>query len=128
DAYLNEMGITSPLFPNESCPQGDCGILSCNPAPGLNDDGTDVAAFADFMTFLGPPPRAPLASSDAEGEMRFEQIGCTDCHTTTLKTGPNAVAALSNVTFHPYSDFLLHDMGSLGDGIQQNAATGTQMR
>ena len=31
DAYLNEMGITSPQFPNENCPQGDCGALSCNP-------------------------------------------------------------------------------------------------
>lgn len=45
-----------------------------------------------------------------------------------LRTGPNAVAALNNVTFHPFSDFLLHDMGSLGDGIQQNHATGRLMR
>jgi len=30
--------------------------------------------------------------------------------------------------FHPYSDFLLHDMGSLGDGITQNRATGWLMR
>jgi len=46
----------------------------------------------------------------------------------TLRTGPNAVGALDRVTFHPYSDFLLHDMGSLGDGITQNQATGRLMR
>jgi CxxC motif-containing protein (DUF1111 family) len=38
------------------------------------------------------------------------------------------VTALHYVAFHPYSDFLLHDMGSLGDGITQNRATGRLMR
>jgi CxxC motif-containing protein (DUF1111 family) len=36
--------------------------------------------------------------------------------------------ALSNITFHPFGDFLLHDMGALGDGIQDAAATPTMMR
>ena len=30
DAYLNEMGITSPFFPEENCPQGDCSLLRCD--------------------------------------------------------------------------------------------------
>jgi CxxC motif-containing protein (DUF1111 family) len=38
------------------------------------------------------------------------------------------VASLSEATFHPYSDFLLHDMGSLGDGIVQGAALGSELR
>src|SRR5205823_1907120 len=59
DAYINEMGISNPEFPNESCPQGDCSLLAGNPAPGLNDDGGDVVAFTDFMSFLAPPPRGP---------------------------------------------------------------------
>jgi len=128
DAYINEMGVTSPEFPDEVCPQGDCALLACNPAPGLNDDGTDVRAFADFMTMLAPPPRAPSTPQAQEGEVRFGKIGCTNCHAPTLTTGASPIAALANVTFHPYSDFLLHDMGSLGDGIQQNAATGALMR
>ena len=45
-----------------------------------------------------------------------------------MQTGPNAVAALNEVTFFPYSDFLVHDMGSLNDGIAQPPATGQQMR
>jgi len=128
DAYLNEMGITNPTFPDESCPQGDCAALSCNPVPALNDDGDDVTHFADFMRLLAPPPRGTLAPSDTEGENRFGQIGCTNCHTPQLQTGPSPIGALANKTFAPYSDFLLHDMSSLGDGIQQNTATGRLMR
>ena len=45
-----------------------------------------------------------------------------------LTTGPSAIAALNNVTFAPFSDFLLHDMGALGDGIEQNMAGGREMK
>jgi CxxC motif-containing protein (DUF1111 family) len=128
DAYINEMGITNPQFPDENCPGGDCDSLSCNPMPGVNDDGSGVQAFADFMTFLAPPPRGPINGAALLGERRFGDLGCENCHTATLRTGRNAVAALDRVTFHPYSDFLLHDMGSLGDGITQNRATGRLMR
>jgi CxxC motif-containing protein (DUF1111 family) len=128
DAYLNEMGITNPEFPDESCPQGNCDLLKCNPVPALNDDGGDVAAFTDFMTFLAPPPRGPINDDVKNGEKTFDKIGCNGCHVDTLTTGASASAALDHVTFHPYSDFLLHDMDSLGDGIQQNRATGRLMR
>jgi CxxC motif-containing protein (DUF1111 family) len=128
DAYLNEMGITSPEFPNENCPQGDCASLSCNPDPGLNDDGTDVQEFADFMTYLAPPPRGPINAQVLLGQVVFAGLGCAGCHVSNLTTGPNPVGALNKVTFHPYSDFLLHDMGTLGDGITQNLATGKLMR
>ena len=46
----------------------------------------------------------------------------------TLVTGPSQVAALRFRTFQPFSDFLLHDMGSLGDGIEQGLASGREMR
>ena len=129
DAYLNEMGITSPLFPNENCPQGRCSDLAFNPVPALNDaDGADVLAFASFMMFLAPPPRAPQTAQTLAGERVFNSIGCAVCHMPTLVTGPNAVGALDGVEYHPYSDFLLHDMGSLGDGIVQGDASGKQMR
>jgi len=128
DAYLNEIGITNPIFPDESCPQGDCTLLAGNPVPGLNDDGTGVERFNDFMTFLAPPPRGPQNFFTEYGNIVASVIGCLDCHVQTLQTGPNAVAALDQVAYHPFSDFLLHDMGSLGDGITQNGATGQQMR
>lgn len=125
DAYLNEMGITNPLFRSENCPQGDCDTLSYNPRPDLNDDGEDLAKLADFMTFLAPP--RPLPRS-VRGETVAARIGCFDCHVPTLVTAPNAVAALSRKPLHPFSDFLLHDMGALGDGIVQGAAGAREMR
>src|SRR4051812_12297617 len=118
DAYLNEMGITSPLFPSESCPQGSCDALAFNPDPALNDEsGEDVLAFANFMSFLAAPPRGPQSDRTRAGERVFASIGCAVCHTPTLVTGPAAVKALDRVEYHPFSDFLLHDMGLLGDGI-----------
>jgi CxxC motif-containing protein (DUF1111 family) len=128
DAYLNEMGVTSPEFPDENCPGGDCDSLSCNPLPGMNDDGSGVEAFADFMTFLAPPPRGPITASALGGELVFKSLGCAGCHRQTIRTGPNAIAALNKVYYQPYSDFLLHDMGALSDGVTQNKATGKMMR
>jgi CxxC motif-containing protein (DUF1111 family) len=128
DAYLNEMGITNPDFPNENCPGGDCSLLACNPLPTLNDDGSGVTAFADFMTLLAPPPRKAFTSQAFAGRVVFSLVGCTHCHWATFRTGKSPVDSLSHVTFHPYSDFLLHDMGSLGDGIELGDASGREFR
>lgn len=130
DAYVNEMGITSAMFPDENCPQGDCASLTtCDPIPGaLEDDGSGVQAFANFMTFLAPPQRGPVNRQTLAGEVVFVKIGCANCHLPVLRTGSSSVAALDRVTLQPYSDFLLHDMGSLGDGIEQGQATGRDMR
>src|SRR2546426_1262088 len=130
DAYLNEMGITNPAFPDESCPQGDCGLVPHNPLPSPppNDDGSGVKKFTDFMTLLAPPPRGALSLQGLEGSGVFALIGCANCHTPALVTGNSTVAALSGKVFQPFSDFLLHDMGGLGDGIVQGVATGRQIR
>jgi CxxC motif-containing protein (DUF1111 family) len=129
DAYLNEMGITSPFFPNEQCPSGDCALIAaCNPVADPEDDGEDVQAFDDFMTLLAPIPRGTITPSVAAGEGVFNRIGCEGCHVSTLTTGPSDIAALNQQPFHPYSDFLLHHMGTLGDGIEQGKAAGDEMR
>jgi CxxC motif-containing protein (DUF1111 family) len=128
EALVDEMGITNPEFPHERCPQGDCAALAFNPAPGLNDDGAAVAALTDFMTMLAAPPRGTIPSQVAVGEAVFRGLGCAACHLPDIETGPSAIAALDRAVFHPYSDFLLHDMGGLGDGIAQGDATGREMR
>ena len=128
DAYLNEMGITNPMFPNENCPNGDCKQLKWNPRPDLNDLGDGVAAFNNYMTMLGAPPRGLITTDVTAGEQVFAQIGCAGCHVATLHTGHSDIAALDNVPFHPYSDFLIHDMGALGDGIAMGQATGSEVR
>lgn len=134
DAYLNEMGITNRFFRAENAPNGNTALIArfntgviedaVDPATGKSD----MDAFADFMRFLAAPPRATMTQSARIGELMFGTIGCTGCHVPSYNTGPNAVAALSNQTVNLYSDLLLHDMGSLGDGIAQAAAQPREMR
>lgn len=128
DAYLNELGITNPLFPDESCPNGDCAELDYNPRPDLNDLGDGVVALKDFMIMLAPLNRGRVTDAEREGERIFERIGCGDCHVATLRTGRSDIPALDDHEYHPYSDFLLHDMGALGDGIEQGDAKGREIR
>ncbi|GDY20973.1 hypothetical protein LBMAG56_23190 [Verrucomicrobiota bacterium] len=135
DAYLNEMGITSRFFPKENAPNGNQVLLAlfdttqdpedeADPATGR----ADIDANADFMRFLGAPPRLPLSPSARAGEPLFAQIGCAVCHTPLMQTGPNRIAALDRKPVWLFSDLLLHDMGTLGDGIAQGAAKPREMR
>ena len=129
DAALNEMGITSPQFPSEICPGGNCSLLAFNPLAAMNDPaGKDVQRFTDFMLFLGPPPAAKATADVVAGAAVFESVGCTACHLPLIVTGANANPAFDRVAYHPYSDFLLHDMGSLGDGIVQGDGRPGEMR
>lgn len=138
DAYKEEMGITSKgwrrdkdgrLIDEENPPQGNAALLAHNPVPSPNEpDLEDVIAFADFMRFLAPPPRGPVNAMVTAGEKVFTNIGCANCHTPSLMTGNHPSPALSLKSFAPFSDFLIHDMGSLGDGIEQGTAKGTEMR
>ena len=135
DAYLNEMGVTSRLFPTENAPNGDAAKLAqydtiadpedeVDPATGKGD----IDAAADFMRFLGAPPQLALTTSASAGKTLFQQINCSVCHTPVMTTGANSIAALNKKQVWLYSDLLLHDMGSLGDGIAQGAAGATEMR
>ena len=48
--------------------------------------------------------------------------------TAQLESGLSSVAVLNHVSFHRFSDFLLHDRGSLSNGIEQRQASGREMR
>ena len=64
-----------------------------------------------------------------EGKQVFTNIGCDKCHTPELQTGEFPIAALSNKKFFPFSDFLLHDMGSeLDDGYTEGTALTSEWR
>jgi CxxC motif-containing protein (DUF1111 family) len=129
DAYLNEMGITNRLQPNEV-------TNLCNSASEPNDkpgpDGlSDIDRFARFVRATKAPARdAQLARSAAaqKGFALFEKVGCASCHVETMTTAPSGTKinggtfttppALGAMTFYPYGDFLMHDVGT-GDGILQ---------
>ncbi len=128
DAYLNEMGITSPLFPQENSSSGrDVSFgTRFDPVPDPEDDGIDVIAFANFMRSTKAPARGRITDEVRRGEQLFTQIGCATCHVASIRTARpgtringNAFTvppALGNKIIHPYSDFLVHDIGT-GDGI-----------
>ena len=127
DAYLNEMGITSSLFPDEVTKLCN-NVLEPNDRPGP-DGLADVDHFARFVRSLKAPPqdRAQIQTPGSRrGSELFDKIGCAVCHVRTLATAPPGAringgafvipAALGGKTFHPFSDFLMHDVGT-GDGI-----------
>jgi CxxC motif-containing protein (DUF1111 family) len=131
EAYLREMGITTPFFPNEEARFNNPANLARNPRPGLNDDGADVLAFGIYMDLLAPPTSNPPGSSSAIAQVNtgsniFSNIGCAVCHKPSWTTGSHSVAALSGKTIKPYSDWLLHDMGSSGDRIAQGTDSNAQ--
>ncbi len=130
DAYLNEMGVTSRLQPDEV-------TNLCNTASEPNDqpgpDGlSDIDHFARFMRASQAPPRdAQVAQTPKArlGAELFDKVGCDICHVPTLTTAPVGTKvnggtftippALGDKQFHPYGDFLLHNVGT-GDGIVQS--------
>jgi CxxC motif-containing protein (DUF1111 family) len=152
DAYLNEMGITNRFNLTENTSLGRfVGFGSgydtvadnqpCASAPGVNcgEDGTeDINQFAAFMRATKAPPRDPGLKNTADaiaGSNLFDQIGCNICHTRSITTAAvgtiinggafTVPAALGNKIIHPFSDFLLHDIGT-GDGIVQNGGQSTR--
>jgi CxxC motif-containing protein (DUF1111 family) len=156
DAYLNEQGITNRLNLTENTSLGRfVGFGSgfdpvpdnapCENIPNRNcgeDPEDDISIFAEFMRALKAPPRdaAVAATADSQaGAVLFNQVGCNICHVTSITTAPAGTVinggaftvptALGNKVIHPYSDFLLHNVGT-GDGIVQNGgqATANRMR
>ena len=144
-AYLNEQGITNRLATAETIPAGtgSGGRALCDDVPDntpcednpsvicAEDPENDIDQFARFMRASKAPSRDTrlAATADAQaGASLFDSIGCDICHIASLTTAPAGTlinggaftvpAALGNKIIHPYSDFLLHNVGT-GDGIAQ---------
>ena len=62
------------------------------------------------------------------GEIIVAQTGCAECHVASVTTGTAPEEALRDQRLKPFSDFLRHDMGALGDGIVQGSASATEIR
>ena len=129
DAYLNEMGITNRLRPTDVTT-----VLKTTKDPEDQPDGlglADIDHFAQFIRGTMVPPRdTVLAATPAalRGGELFRQVGCSVCHVDSITTAPAGTVidggmftvpeALGDKIIHPFSDFLLHDIGT-GDGIVQ---------
>jgi CxxC motif-containing protein (DUF1111 family) len=130
DAYLNEQGITSRLNPTDS-------TAVCKTTADPEDVDNDIDQFATFMRTTKAPPidATLLATPDAQaGQQIFFKIGCSTCHVASITTVPTGTVlnggtltvpdALGSKVIHPFSDFLLHNIGT-GDGIVQNGPQDT---
>ena len=133
-AYLFEMGITSPLQPREQTSLGRTVAFADTVADpedtgGEEGHGEDVEAFTRFMRSTKAPPRnSAMVLDDATdpGSLLFNSLQCSVCHVRSITTAPVGSvinggtfvvpAALGDKIIHPFSDFLLHDIGT-GDGI-----------
>jgi len=150
DAYRNEMGITTPLFPTEATSNGRS-VDRFDQGGKPNDTNEGIFLAANFIRSTKAPDRTPGSPDQGQkqprqaptprqatinqGEQVFVSTGCAICHTTTFVTAPagtpinggsySVPQALGSVTFHPYGDFLLHDVGT-GDGIVQNGGQSTR--
>lgn len=144
DAYLNEMGITSSFLPTENTSNGNSVAAFDTVADPEDAGNVDVALFALFMRSLKAPARGPGAEDGtngpvdqdiATGSSLFNAIGCAICHVRSITTSQvgtvinggdlTVPAALANKMIHPFSDFLLHNVGT-GDGIVQNGGQSTR--
>ncbi|MBW3535299.1 MAG: thiol oxidoreductase [Gemmatimonadetes bacterium] len=128
-AYLQDMGVTSDLLPDDLFnPAAGNGA-----SDGVADPEVSSAAVADVVFYIktlrAPSRREADHPEVRAGEALFEEVGCAACHVPTLRTGRSELAVLDRVEFRPYTDLLLHDMGpELDDGYTEGRATGAEWR
>ncbi len=122
-AFRMEMGLTTPLAPNEELAGNPPGApAETDPAPEPEVDPVSFSNVVSFVRFLAPPSPAPVDDDlGREGERLFEELGCEACHVPALVTAPAESPALSKHTILLYSDLLLHD---LGPGLESVCAPG----
>lgn len=115
NAYNQDMGITSAFEPVDVYSHREI------------DPEVPMQTIRDVVFYLqtlkAPIQRDQHNEEVQRGKQVFTNIGCGSCHRETLRTGYSPVTALSNKEFHPYTDLLLHDMGSgLDDGYTEGSA------
>jgi CxxC motif-containing protein (DUF1111 family) len=133
-AFVNDIGVTSPLFPKHRCGASQTACLSTvasQTTPQLAD--TDLDHIQSYLRSLSPPPRRNFQNPDAIAGMAiFAAIGCNRCHVANLVTSTTAeMPELRGINIQPFTDLLLHDMGDgLADDapVEEGSATGREWR
>ena len=118
-AYHNDIGVTSPVFVEESSTvQIQDDLLEDDPE--IDEETLQDVTF--YIQRLGVPARRDVASLEVQlGQMVFARANCHGCHVP--------VAELANQVIRPYTDMLLHDMGpGLADSRPDFLATGSEWR
>lgn len=121
NAYNQDMGVNT-VYENYSTYSG----LEVDPEVS-NGTASDVVF---YLKTLKAPVQRDQSNEDVQaGKQLFLNTGCAKCHTPQLQTGSSSIAALANKTFFPYTDLLLHDMGTaLDDGYTEGIALSAEWR
>ncbi len=122
DAISEDIGITSIYRPidiysgEEIDPEVDTQVVN------------DLAFY--LKTLKAPIPRDQDNPEVIKGKDLFiNVVNCAACHLPTMKTGVSEIEALSNKEFHPFTDLLVHDMGSaLDDNYTEGSARSFEWR
>ena len=130
EAYNVEMGVSNEVFPNERSAVAGCVFnSSLEDATGVAGTPSDTQSFTTFMRLLAPPTATTSTVSELNGQALFSSVGCALCHSPSLATGAASYTGMSNVTYHPFSDFAVHHMGAnLADGVSQGDAGPDEFR
>lgn len=125
-ALNTDMGVTNSIYPAPDCgPQQQC------PSDGIEFSDEDMLNLDKYISFLGVRPQRDYDDAQViAGKQVFTNIGCESCHTASYTTSQfHPFGELRSQTIHPYSDFLLHDMGEgLADNLGEGDATGREWR
>ncbi len=137
-AFNGDMGIRSSLFPSENCTATQILCNKVSEQDDLNRPGSEIEisdTLLDQVTFYTsnlavPKRRRPQDKNVVAGERLFNELNCSACHVPQVSTSSNyKFNWLANTRINPYSDLLLHDMGSeLDDGSSEFLATGSEWR
>lgn len=134
-AFLGDIGITSPLFPDQNCTSAQAACAKAiqggegeSTKPEITMERLEQVAF--YTRALAVPMRRKWDDPQVlRGKGLFSQARCQSCHTPKWKTGEAQESFLSNQTIWPYTDLLLHDMGKeLADNRPDFAANGQEWR
>ncbi len=121
NAYNQDIGITS-VFESVDTYSG----LPIDPEVSTQTVN-DVVFY--LQTLKAPIQRNTDDPDVQSGRQLFMSSDCGKCHTPQLTTGFSAIEPLSNKTFFPFTDLLLHDMGpGLNDGYTEGSATAPEWR
>lgn len=130
-AFLGDMGITTSMFPNQNCPDGqtDCQNSPDGGTPEISD--RNMFNVALYSSSLAVPARRNWKDAQVlKGRNVFRSLGCNNCHLEKISTGKHDyIPAMSNQVIRPYTDLLLHDMGEeLADNRPDHEANGKEWR
>jgi CxxC motif-containing protein (DUF1111 family) len=144
-ALLEDMSVTSPVYPSRECLAGPATCKTAKADKGLAE--ADLTAIARYLSLVAVPAQrslvsgfpkgvSPLPPLDADpakiaaGFIVFKTINCQGCHVTDMKTGGNhEMDEVRNQSIKPYTDLLVHDMGTgLADSFSEGLASGSQWR